>query len=202
MVFLKSLNKGEDMKELTPDNAFVGARVYHEKEGKYYYIYKVNKKSVYIGEKSWGSIKGKQGKKNWTNFMKSVGGYKVSYGPYFISDAEAAKADGFQKKEKKQKKYLTELAENKLKEVFDSRVVGKNNKTYKFILEYGSRKGDKCFILEAKRNGLILLSLMNGKDYFFYDVYSGRYYDIDLNTKEYGIIPWPEKEVPAIEQAS
>jgi hypothetical protein len=190
------------MVELTPDNAYVGARVYHEKEKKYYYIYKVNKKSTYIGTEPWGSVKDKQGKKNWTDFMKSIGAHKVSYGPYFISEAEVAKANGFQKKEKKQKKHLSDLAESKLKEVFDNRVVGNSKKTHKFILEYGSRKSDKCFILEAKRNGLMLISLMNGKDYFFYDVYSGQYYDIDMNKKEYGIIPWPEKEVPAIEEAS
>lgn len=175
------------MIELNSDNAFVGAKVY--KNDNVFYVYKVNTKSIYIGSKKWEDIKDRQGKLKWTDFMKKVGGEKTTYYDFYITEAEAARKDGFVEKEKKQKRYLTQLAEVELRETYNKRVVGKSNKTYKYILEYG--KGKRCVILEAHKNGSFLISMMNGKNYFFYNVIDDTYTDLNLKTHKKGIIEWP-----------
>lgn len=182
------------MKELNPENAFVGATVYTEKNEKKF-IYKVNQKSVYIGDKSWEVIKDKKGKRRWTDFMRSVGGEKVGYFGLYITEAEIASEDKFVKTEEKrdkQKRYLSQLAESELKDTYESRVIGKSNKTYKYVLEFG--RGKKCSILEANKYGQFLISLMNGKNYFFYDVLEDVYTDLNIKEHKRGKIEWPEKE--------
>lgn len=182
------------MKNLTPENAFVGATVSFKDSKKY--IYKVNQKSVYMGDKPWEEVEriyeSSSPKPKWTAFMRKVGGEKTTYENLYITEAEAASKDSFIKKETKQKRYLSHLAEVEIKNLFKERVIGKNTKTYKVHIEYG--RGKKCFILEANKNGQVLISGLDGKTYFFYDVYEDSYSDLDLSTHQRGIIEWPKKE--------
>jgi hypothetical protein len=181
------------MEKLDFENAFVGAIVYKQDEKKF--IYKVNQKSLYIGSKSWEEIKDTQGKLKWTDFMKKVEGEKTSYDGITISSSEAISKDKFIKKNKKQKKYLSQIAEVELRNIYKERVLNENSKTYRMGIEFGKKK---CFILEANKQGQFLISMLDGKTYFFYDVITDEYKDLNLKEKKKGIIEWPKKNIEHI----
>jgi hypothetical protein len=180
------------MINLTPENAFVGATVYFKDDKKY--IYKVNQKSIYIGGNPWGEVERikNSAKYKWTALMRKVGGEKVDYNDVYITEAELSSKDSFIKKEKKQKRYLSQLAEVEIKNLYKERVLGKNTKTIKVRVEYG--KGKKCFILDTNKRGQVLISGLDGKTYFFYDVFEDSYSDFNLDTYTRGVIEWPQKQ--------
>lgn len=127
------------------DNTFEGAIVYQDKSEEKNYVYKVNKKSMYVGKEEYKSIMDKWDKKpvgtTWKKFMDKWHGQMVSFGTWKISEEEASRKDAFEKvnqTRKLQKAPMTKKGEQQVAMLYKVFLKGKGN--WKFISEIGSNR--------------------------------------------------------------
>lgn len=180
-------------------NTFEGAIVFKDKIKKY--VYKVNKKTMYVGDFTLEVMNEKREKvvkgTTWKAFMANIKADMVDFGLWQISSEDAARKDGFDKVnsiKKKQIAPMSKKAESQIEVLYkvylkaESGVKGKTN--YRFPLEIGS---DRVIVVKFDKNRWSILSV-NGTMYFY-----------DLDTKIYSIfnkekdkvgmeINWPERE--------
>lgn len=181
------------------ENTFEGAIVFNGDVKKY--VYKVNKKTMYVGNFTFDVMLEKKeafGKGvTWKVFMSNIKAEMVNFGTWKISDLEAAKKDGFDKInsiKKLQKAPMNKKAETQIENLYklylkaEAGIKGKTN--YRFPLEVGS---DRIIVVLFDKNRWSILSI-NGIMYF-YDLNDKIYILFDKNEHKNGKeILWPLRE--------
>jgi len=181
------------------DNTFEGAIVFNDKIKKY--VYKVNKKTMYVGDFTFDDMNEKKEKMvkgtTWKVFMSNIKAEMVDFGVWKISSEEAARKDGFDKINSIKKKQIAPMnkkAESQIEVLYkvflkaETGIKGKTN--YRFPLEIGS---DRIIVVKFTTDRWSILSI-NGTMYFY-----------DLDTKIYSLfnkakdkvgttINWPKRE--------
>ena len=177
------------MEELNNNNASLGAKII--KDGKPYFIYKVNDKSFYYGEKTFAEINSKWKNKSkdttWKIFMEQNNGKQTEYKGFQINKVDIVAKEATATKTKK-KGLLSVLAEKELLKLYDRYLKG-SGKSYKHIVDIGSKSFK---IVEANENNQVLLSIDG--NFVFYDLQQDKY--IKWREVKMGgpsMIPWPRK---------
>jgi len=177
------------------DNVFVGAVVYLGEEK--LYVYKVNKKSLYVGStpeekisKKWNEIKSKA--VTWVKYMERNGGKKLSFAGLKISSEEAAKRTGFMAIKEARESGRDWLGK-KGREIVS--MLLKRDKKGKNSLIFPNEFGTHTLVLLAihpDKNGQVLLRI--DQTYFFYDEKTELYDRFDsLKDKDGKNIIWPDR---------
>jgi len=174
------------LEKVTKENVFVGASVFQGE--KKLFVYKVNAKSLYVGEEKTDSImtnweKRPMGQK-WIKFMEVQGGKKVSYEGLTISSEEASKKAGFLKvKEAREsmKDWLGVKGRTLLNHLLEIEKKGKN--VLMMRNDFGTHQLFIIFI-HPDRNGQVLIRLDNA--YLFYNVNTKVYTRFDKSIHKDG----------------
>lgn len=181
------LSKDIENKNLSKDNARLGAKI--QKNGKSYFIYKVNIKSFYYGEETYVVISKKWENKEkgitWKEFMEINGGKQSIYQGFLL---EKLPEIAYEADATKSKKPLTPLAEKEIVKLYN-RFIEDKGKSYRHTVEVGS----KTFkIIAANKDKQVLLSLDG--NYVFFDLEQDKYTkwrEIKIGGQKE--IPWPQK---------
>lgn len=153
----------------TKENVFVGATIF--KGEIKLYVYKVNAKTLYVGETEQKVIASKWENKplgqKWVLFMDKVNGKKVSYDGLTISSEEAGLKDGFLKiKEAREamKDWLGKKGRKLLSEQLALEKKGKN--VLMMRNDFGTHRFH-IIVIHPDRNGQVLIRYDNA--YLFYN---------------------------------
>jgi len=174
------------------DNAFLGAKII--KNGKEFYIYKINQKSFYYGETKYSVIRSQWENKNkdvtWKSLMSTSGAKMAEYEGFFLADEQEEKLK--LKKlsdEKKEKKYLSPQAEKIIRHIYTERIL-KDKGNWRHQIEVGK---EIFSIILAKKDGNLLLSIDD--NFIFFNINNHKYIywkPIGIPYKESSKeIPWP-----------
>ncbi len=181
------------------DNTFEGAIVFNDKIKKY--VYKVNKKTMYVGDLTFDDMNEKKEKMvkgtTWKVFMSNIKAEMVDFGVWKISSEEAARKDGFDKINSIKKKQIAPMnkkAESQIEvlyRIFLKAETGSKGKVnYRFPLEIGS---DRIIVVKFNTNRWSILSI-NGTMYF-YDLDTKIYSVFNIAKDKIGsVINWPQRE--------
>jgi hypothetical protein len=181
------------------ENTFEGAIVTNGENKKY--VYKVNKKSMYVGDSTYAEVMDKWENRakgfTWKEMMTRLGGEMVNFGTWKISDEEASRKDGFEKinaLKKLQKAPMSKKAENQMEILYkiylkaESGMKGKTN--YRFPSEIGS---DRIIVVLFNKNRWSILNI-NGTLYF-YDLNDKIYLLFNMKEHKNGKeVIWPIRE--------
>lgn len=174
--------------ELNKDNARLGAQI--SKDGKSFFIYKVNDKSFYYGEETYIIIskrwENREKGTTWKEFMETN---KGKIGEYTGFSLDKVPAEAYEATATKTKKPLSILAEKEIIKLYGRYIEGKG-KSYRHTVEIGNKEFK---IIAANKDKQVLLSL---DGYFvFFDIEQDKYTkwrEVKI-TKDKGEIPWPQK---------
>lgn len=160
---------------LNKQNAFVGAKVERNEDGKTFYVHKINDKTFWGCEKSIAEAEefNKVGTdsdvklyKTFTALMEKLNGEKYPYEDFSISDEELKKkerADKLAEIKKTSKKYTSSAVDNTIIGLYRKKVRGESNwgcgitVNKQFIMLLTSNEDGKCVVRV-------------GDDVLFYDV--------------------------------
>jgi len=185
------------------DNVFVGAIVYQRSSDEKFYVYKVNKKSMYVGKEEYKSIMDKWERRpkgtTWKNFMERHQGQMTKYDLWFISDEESSRKEAFEKinkTRKRQKPAMNKQAENQIRLLYEKMFLkGKTN--YRYINEI---RGDRVIVVLFDKNEWAFLNI-NGS-HFLYDLRENLYfpYKKEVHKPKGKEVLWPKREYEKEEQ--
>lgn len=185
--------------QVNSNNVFEGAIITDGTNKKY--VYKVNKKSMYIGDMPYSELLEKWNKRakgtTWKEFMKRVNGTMVSFEKWQISELDASRKEEFDKInkiKKNQKSILSKEAERQLEILYDRYLKSLEGKKGKTNYRFPNGIDGKRFIVIAFNNDR--WSLLN-IDYvfYFYDLDTKIYIQYDENINKNGKeIVWPTRE--------
>lgn len=189
------------------ENTFEGAIVFNNEVKKY--VYKVNKKTMYVGELDYNSMLTKWNNKikgtTWKTLMGNIRADMVNFGVWKISSEEAAKKSSFDIINTIKKKQVTPMnkeCENQVETLYhvflkaEAKMKGRIN--YRFPCEVGR---NRIIAIVFTKNRWSILNI-NGTLYFY-----------DLDTKLYTLfikskhkegknILWPIREYEKISEVA
>ena len=177
----------------TKENVFVGATIF-QGEAKLY-VYKVNAKTLYVGETEQKVIASKWETKplgqKWVSFMDTVNGKKVSYDGLTISSEEVGRKEGFLKiKEAREamKDWLGVKGRKLLNEQLELEKKGKN--VLMMRNDFGTHRFH-IIVIHPDRNGQVLIRYDTA--YLFFNVNTKVYTRFDKSIhKDGGKVIFPE----------
>jgi hypothetical protein len=181
------------------ENVFEGAAVFNGEKKKF--VYKVNKKTMYVGDLTYEVMNSKYEARmkgvTWKVFMQMIKAEMVDFGVWKISSEEAAKKEKFDAVNSIKKHQLSPMSKKAeqqvevLYKVYLKSLTGIKGKTnYRFPNEIGS---ERIIALAFTEDRWSILSI-NGT-IFFYDLDYKIY--ILFNKKEHKLgkdIIWPVRE--------
>lgn len=178
------------------ENTFEGAIVYNGDSTVMNYVYKVNKKSMYVGPQEHKKVMERWGRRvkgaTWKKFMPLVDGVMVSFGNWMISEEEASRKDSFDKIneiKKAQKAPMSKKAEQQVK-LLHKQLFLKKKGNYSFPSEIGN---DRIIIIKFNDNEWSVLNV-NGTQ-FLYDLKDDIYILFNKEIHKDGVnIVWPVRE--------
>jgi len=182
----------------TQDNVFLGASIFRGKDK--FYVYKVNAKTLYIGEIEEKVIAGRWENRpigqKWIEFMKKQNAKKVTYDGLTISTEEANKKAGFlaiKEARENTKDWLGKKGKALVKELFrisrNEEVIIKGKKVIKkkgkcVLLLRNDVGNNKIYIIKMRDDGHVLLRLNDA--YLFYDINTEVYTRFDKELHKNG----------------
>lgn len=178
------------------ENTFEGAIVFHgEKDETKHYVYKVNKKSMYVGETEYKKMMDLWDKRakgtTWKKFMERHQASMVNFGTWRISSEEAARKDSFEKineKRKTQKAPMSKKGEHQVQLLYKRFLAGKGN--YKSPSEIGN---DRIICVLFDRDLWAVLNI-NGTQWI-YDMKDNLYTVFNKEIHKDGkTVKWPTRE--------
>lgn len=175
------------------DNTFEGATVFLG--DKKLQVYKVNKKSMYVGEKPYKeamSIKETLPKGyTFKKFMTRIEGKMVSFGAYKVSEEEAARKESFEKLKtitKNVKKPMTKKGEDLVKVLFNKRFL-KDSGSYSHVNEVDNHR---IIVVKYDKAAWAVVNI-DGTQYIF-DLKYNVYVPFNKEIHKDGInVIWPER---------
>lgn len=177
------------------DNTFEGAIVYHGNDTEKNYVYKVNKKSMYVGTTEYNKMMNLWERRvkgmTWKKFMTLQKGQMVQFGTWKISDEEASRKEAFEKIneiKKTQKPAMSKNAEKQISLLYKNFITGKG--PYRFVSDIGK---DRVVVILFSKDEWAVLNI-NGVQ-FLYDLRSNLYIKFNKEIHKKGKeVLWPERE--------
>ena len=185
------------------DNTFEGAIVYHGNDETKHFVYKVNKKTMYVGTEEYKKIMDFWDKKakgtTWKKFMERHEAKMVQYGTWKISDEEASRKEAFEKinqVRKTQKAPMSKKGEQQVALLYKSLYL-KGKGSYRSPSDVGS---DRIIVVLFTENEWAFLNV-NGSHYL-YDLRENIYipYDKEIHKKGKEVL-WPVREYEEVKDA-
>jgi len=189
---------GGDMafENVTSENVFEGAIVYRQKIDDKFYVYKVNKKSMYVGQEDYKTImnrwENRQKGFTWKSFMERHGGQMTKFDTWVISKEEVSRKEAFEKinqTRKMQKPPMSKQGEKQVALLYKTYQKGKGN--YKFVNEIGN---DRIIVVLFTDDEWSFLNINGSR--FLYDLRENIYipYKKEVHKPEGSEILWPKRE--------
>lgn len=187
------------------ENVFPSAKIYAGKNtDKVFYVYKVNSKSMYIGEETYDEVIQKWEVRikghTWKKHMENVKAKMVKYDGYFIEEKETDRKKEFNKIneiKEEQKKYLNRSGENVVRKLYENYYLkGKNYRAPNEI------NGNRIIIVMVNNEEKMILLNINWELVFF-DLDKGIYipFKKDLHKKNKEVL-WPKVNLEEKRKAS
>jgi hypothetical protein len=177
------------MELLNKDNARLGAKI--TKNGKSFFIYKINDKSFYAGEETYPVIISKWENRvsgtTWKIFMEQNGGKQEEYKDFIL---EKNPDVAYEAKRTKQKNPISATAEREVRKLYQ-RFLDDKGKSYRHIVEMGK---EVFKIVEANKEKQVLLSVDG--NFVFFDMEQDKYTKWrEVSFGGQSEIPWPKKSI-------
>jgi hypothetical protein len=185
------------METVNQENVFVGATVLLGSMK--LFVYKVNAKSLYVGETDSKVILEKWESKplgeKWVGFMNRLNGKKVSYSGLKISSEEVSRKEGFLKIKEARNSMKDWLGKSGRKLMKDLAVLDKKGKNIAMTRRDFGNHQLFVIVVHPEKNGQFLIRL--DRAYLFYNVNTQVYTRFDKEIHKNGkTVVFPDLIVP------